>query len=118
MGLAMAVVAFILERIVMRSVKKSGDAKGQPPTTTVISKGGEVDLVAAEAQKRLQPGELLSTLRQALAGIAARVGKLEIQTIDGAPISESGLEATLREAGFGTTPKGVVLWPERRPILA
>jgi len=40
----MAVVAFILERIVMRSVKKSGDAKGQPPTTTVISKGGEVDL--------------------------------------------------------------------------
>ena len=43
-GLAMAVVAFILERIVMRSVKKSGDAKGQPPTTTVISKGGEVDL--------------------------------------------------------------------------
>jgi hypothetical protein len=43
-GLAMAVVAFILERIVMRSVKKSGDAKGQPPPTTVISKGGEVDL--------------------------------------------------------------------------
>jgi hypothetical protein len=43
-GLAMAIVAFILERIVMRSVKKSGDAKRQPPTTTVTSKGGEVDL--------------------------------------------------------------------------
>jgi hypothetical protein len=43
-GLAMAVVAFILERLVMRSVKKSGDAKGQPPPTTVTSKGGEVDL--------------------------------------------------------------------------
>jgi hypothetical protein len=43
-GLAMAVVAFILERIVMRSVKRSGDAKGQPPPTTVTSKGGEVDL--------------------------------------------------------------------------
>ena len=43
-GLAMAVVAFILERIVMRSVKKSGDAKAQPTSTTVTSKGGEVDL--------------------------------------------------------------------------
>ena len=43
-GLAMAVVAFILERLVMRSVKRSGDAKGQPPPTTVTSKGGEVDL--------------------------------------------------------------------------
>jgi hypothetical protein len=43
-GLAMAVVAFILERLVMRSVKRSGDAKSQPPPTTVTSKGGEVDL--------------------------------------------------------------------------
>jgi hypothetical protein len=43
-GLAMAVVAFILERLVMRSVKRSGDAKGQSPPTTVTSKGGEVDL--------------------------------------------------------------------------
>ena len=43
-GLAMAIVAFILERLVMRSVKRSGDGKGQPPPTTVTSKGGEVDL--------------------------------------------------------------------------
>jgi hypothetical protein len=43
-GLAMAVIAFILERIVMRAVKKGGDAKGPPPPTTVTSRGGEVDL--------------------------------------------------------------------------
>jgi hypothetical protein len=43
-GLAMAVVAFILERIVMRSVKKSGDAKAEAPSTRVTSRGGEVDL--------------------------------------------------------------------------
>jgi ATP-dependent Lhr-like helicase len=55
---------------------------------------------------------------KALAGIAARTDKLEIQTIDGAPVTESGLEGALREAGFGTSPKGVVLWPERRPVLA
>ena len=52
------------------------------------------------------------------ARIAARTDKLEIQTIDGAPVKESGLEGALREAGFGTSPKGVVLWPERRPVLA
>jgi len=40
----MAVVAFVLERLVIRSVKKSGDAKGQPPPATVTSNGGEVDL--------------------------------------------------------------------------
>jgi len=43
-GLAMAVIAFILERIVMRSVKRSGGARDQLPPTTVTSKGGEVDL--------------------------------------------------------------------------
>jgi hypothetical protein len=53
-----------------------------------------------------------------MAAIAARVDKLEIQSIDGAPVKESPLEAMLRESGFGTTPKGVVLWPERRPVLA
>jgi hypothetical protein len=61
----------------------------------------------------VEPGHL-----QALAAIAARVDKLEIQSIDGAPIKGSRLEPMLREAGFGTTPKGVVLWPERRPVLA
>jgi hypothetical protein len=44
-GIAMAVVAFILERMVMRSVKKKhGASPPEPPATTVTSKGGEVDL--------------------------------------------------------------------------
>ena len=55
---------------------------------------------------------------QALAAIAARLDKLEIQNIDGLPVKDSPHEPALREAGFGTTPKGVVLWPERRPVLA
>ena len=74
-----------------------------------LERGGRSLLTAGDAQ----PAHL-----QALAGIAARVDKLEIQSIDGAPIKESPLEGMLREAGFGTTPKGVVLWPERRPVLA
>jgi hypothetical protein len=43
-GIAMAVVAFILERLVMRSVKKKGPAASHPIPTTMTSTGGEVDL--------------------------------------------------------------------------
>ena len=39
-GLAMGIIAFVLERIVMRSVKKKVPA---PAPTTLTSKGGEVD---------------------------------------------------------------------------
>jgi hypothetical protein len=44
-GLAMAIVAFVLERIVMRSVKKKrGGVEQEPMPTTMTSKGSEVDL--------------------------------------------------------------------------
>jgi hypothetical protein len=44
-GLAMAIVAFVLEQIVMRSVrKKHGADASEAPPTTVTSKGAEVDL--------------------------------------------------------------------------
>jgi hypothetical protein len=39
----MAVVAFVLEKAVMRSVREEGRAK-EPTATTLTSKGGEVDL--------------------------------------------------------------------------
>ena len=39
-GIAMGIIAFFLERIVMRSVKKKVPA---PVPTTLTSKGGEVD---------------------------------------------------------------------------
>lgn len=39
-GIAMGVIAFVLERIVMRSVKKKTP---DPVPTTLTSKGGEVD---------------------------------------------------------------------------
>ena len=40
MGVAMGIIAFFLERIVMRSVKKKVP---EPVPTTLTSKGGEVD---------------------------------------------------------------------------
>jgi len=39
-GVAMSIIAFFLERVVMRSVKKKVP---EPVPTTLTSKGGEVD---------------------------------------------------------------------------
>ncbi|HET9249692.1 MAG TPA: hypothetical protein VFP13_07115 [Actinomycetota bacterium] len=45
-GVAMAVIAFVLEKMVMRSVRKAGKLKESKEElhTTLTSKGGEVDL--------------------------------------------------------------------------
>ena len=43
-GVAMAVIAFVLERLVLRSVKKKEPRAVAPKPTTLTSKGGEVDL--------------------------------------------------------------------------
>ncbi len=43
-GLAMAVVAFVLERIVVRGLKKKGEKTApDPEPTTLTSRGGDVD---------------------------------------------------------------------------
>jgi hypothetical protein len=43
-GLAMGVIAFVLEKAVMRSVKKGGGAAPSAAPTTITSKGAEADL--------------------------------------------------------------------------
>jgi hypothetical protein len=43
-GIAMAVVAFVLEKAVMRSVRKDDRVTADHAPTTLTSKGGEVDL--------------------------------------------------------------------------
>jgi hypothetical protein len=46
-GIVMAVIAFALEKMVMRGLKKAAKAKGEAKEelhTTLTSKGGEVDL--------------------------------------------------------------------------
>ena len=44
-GLVMAVIAFVLEKMVLRGIRKAGtaDSKEELPTT-LTSKGGDVDL--------------------------------------------------------------------------
>jgi hypothetical protein len=43
-GVGMGVIAFTLEKIVLRSVKKKEPEVTAPKPTTLTSKGGEVDL--------------------------------------------------------------------------
>jgi len=49
-GLVMAVMAFVLEKMVLRSIRKAGrseEASTEELHTTLTSKGGEVDLTDA-----------------------------------------------------------------------
>ena len=45
-GVVFGVMAFVLEKVVMRSVGRKGGAEPEPTdeVTTVISKGGDVDV--------------------------------------------------------------------------
>jgi hypothetical protein len=45
-GLVMAVIAFVLEKMVLRSIRKAGTSEGSREElhTTLTSKGGDVDL--------------------------------------------------------------------------
>ena len=43
-GLAMGVIAFVLEKAVMRSVRKGGGSTPAREPTTITSKGAEADL--------------------------------------------------------------------------
>jgi hypothetical protein len=40
----MAVVAFILEKVVVRAMRRKGEKTAAPEPTTLTSRGGEVDL--------------------------------------------------------------------------
>jgi len=43
-GVVFAVMAFVLEKVVMRAVRKKGGDQPPEELTTVVSKGGEVDV--------------------------------------------------------------------------
>jgi hypothetical protein len=51
-GIAMGVIAFVLEKAVMRSVKKGGGDAGLPglAPTTLTSKGRDVDVPASDVR--------------------------------------------------------------------
>jgi len=38
--------------------------------------------------------------------------KVELQRVDGVDVNASALAPLLREAGFGSSPRGMVFWPK------
>jgi ATP-dependent Lhr-like helicase len=81
----------------------------------VVLEGGELRLYLERGGHSLltfgdvHPGQLA-----ALAGAATRAGKVEVTSIDGGSAAGSPLEPLMKEVGFGVSPRGLVLWPERR----
>ena len=43
MGLAMAVVAFLLEKVVVRGLRRRGEPETAPAPTTITARGNSVD---------------------------------------------------------------------------
>jgi ATP-dependent Lhr-like helicase len=79
-----------------------------------ILRGGEVRLfVERGGRSMLSIGEPGDSDIELLGEVAARLGKLDLQTIDGEAASGHALAPRLRSAGFVASPRGLVLYPSR-----
>jgi len=79
----------------------------------LVLEGGQlVCYLERGGRSLLSAGEIRVDHLRALAAAALRAGKLEIQQVDGRPVHETELAAGLREAGFGASPRGMVLYPK------
>jgi ATP-dependent helicase Lhr and Lhr-like helicase len=90
------------------------------PGAFVVVRDGFLKLYLERGGRSLLTfGEVSEPELAALAGAAGRLGKVEVQLLDGVPIAGSRLEPVMREVGFGVSPRGLVLWPDRaRPATA
>jgi len=81
----------------------------------VLLDGGELRLYLERGGRSLLTfGAVDAGHLQSLVNAASRAGKLEVRQVDGLPVAESGIVPAMREVGFGISPRGLVLWPERR----
>jgi ATP-dependent Lhr-like helicase len=78
----------------------------------VVLDSGELRLYLERGGRSLLTrGEVRREHLRALVRAATRAGKVEVQKVDGVPTRQSGLASVLSEAGFGTSPRGMVVWP-------
>jgi ATP-dependent Lhr-like helicase len=61
----------------------------------------------------LTNGQISSEHLRALIGMAVLAGRVEVQRVDGLPVSDSPLNALLRESGFVSTHRGLVAYAGR-----
>jgi ATP-dependent Lhr-like helicase len=81
----------------------------------VVLKDGELRLYLERGGRSLLSfGQVPGDVVAALAAIAGRAGRVEVVSVDGEPAAGSALEPAMRDAGFGVSPRGLVLWPDRR----
>jgi ATP-dependent Lhr-like helicase len=80
----------------------------------VVLSGGELRLyVERGGRSMLTCGEIADDDVDALAKVAARLGRLDLQSIDGEPAPSHPLASRLRTIGFAPSPRGLVVYPQR-----
>jgi ATP-dependent helicase Lhr and Lhr-like helicase len=78
----------------------------------VVLDSGELRLYLERGGRSLLTrGDVEPVHLRALVAAATRAGKVEIQRVDGTPTRQSGLAPVLAQAGFGASPRGMVVWP-------
>jgi ATP-dependent Lhr-like helicase len=78
----------------------------------VVLDGGELRLYLERGGRGLVTlGDVLPAHVAALVAAATRAGKIEIHRVDGGPVRRSPLAPLLTAAGFGQSPRGLVVWP-------
>ncbi|PZR79177.1 MAG: hypothetical protein DLM65_11310 [Candidatus Aeolococcus gillhamiae] len=81
----------------------------------VVMHGGELRLyIERGGRSMLTCGEVGEHDLEALSTVAARIGRIDLQSIDGEPAAAHPLAPTLREAGFVPSPRGLVVYPQRQ----
>jgi ATP-dependent helicase Lhr and Lhr-like helicase len=79
----------------------------------VVLDSGELRLYLERGGRSLLTrGEVTPDHLRALAAVATAAGKVELQRVDGVPARQSPLAPSLSQAGFGRTPRGLVIWPK------
>src|SRR6184192_1257196 len=76
----------------------------------VVDDGGLVLYLERGGKSLLTHGDAGVEHMQALIAIATAGGRVEIQKVDGMPVTESRLAPLLREAGFSSTHRGLVAY--------
>ncbi|HKF76335.1 MAG TPA: DEAD/DEAH box helicase [Candidatus Dormibacteraeota bacterium] len=78
----------------------------------VVLESGELRLFLERGGRSLLTrGDVRVEHVRALVAAALRAGRVEVQRVDGLPARRSPLAGILTEAGFGQSPRGLVVWP-------
>jgi ATP-dependent Lhr-like helicase len=85
----------------------------------IVVDGGELRLFLERGGRSLLThGDVSADHLRAIAAVAVRAtGKVEIHSVDGLAVRGSPHEMVLRDAGFGASPRGLVLWADSRAAV-